>query len=253
MVKGMPKFLLVCFLAGFLFSPKPVPAQEEICDPLEPMNRGISWFNDKADIYFVEPIAKGYDAVVPNLAQEGIRNFFSNLRYPIYLLSDVVQLKFGQASQHTGRFLINTTAGVAGIFDVAQYVGLKHQETDFGVALASQGVPAGPYLVLPFLGPSNVRDGIGRLVDSAIHPLAILEYSDVRAGISDPIVYGSLALDMVQTRADLLEAIKAAKESSLDYYLFTQSAYYQYREGLVKGTRGGKNDNEFEEEDEFAD
>ncbi len=208
-------------------------AQESISDPLEPMNRKIFWFNEKMDKYLLAPVAHGYDTVVPRCAQRKVSNFFQNLGYPKYLLSDLVQFKFSEALSHTGRFLINTTIGIGGLFDVASEMGLEHEDEDFGIALAYRGVPDGAYIVLPFFGPSNVRDAFGRIVDTLVHPFMILTYSDVPAGIADKITYGGRALDSVQTRVDLDEAIKAGKESSVDYYLFLQGAYTQYRRGVL--------------------
>lgn len=206
----------------------------QVWDPIEPVNRGIFWFNDKADIYVLEPVARGYDYIVPAPMQDCIGNFFNNLRYPAYLVSDLVQLKFTQAAEHTGRFLLNTVVGMAGLVDVASHWGLKEHEEDFGTALAYHGVPPGPYLVLPFLGPSNLRDGFGRLVDGFLHPL----YYTGSVGASErqalAIGVGSRALDLIDQRANMFEAIKAAKESALDYYLFVQSAFYQHRQGLVE-------------------
>ncbi len=224
-------FQLLCALCIAL--PSLSRAQEEITDPFEGMNRGIFWFNERVDRYFLAPIAEGYDYVVPDPIQKGVGNFFENLSYPKYLVSDLVQLKFSEAASHTGRFLINTTLGVGGIFDIAKDLGLEREEEDFGIALAYHGVPSGPYLVLPLLGPSNVRDAVGKVVDTLVHPFMILSYTDVRAGITDPIAYGGRGLDIVQTRVDFDEAIKAGRESSFDYYLFLQGAYTQYRRGVL--------------------
>ena len=207
-------------------------AQEEVHDPLEKMNRGIFWFNDKADVYVFEPIAKGYDYITPNRVQHSVTNFFHNLRYPRYLVSDLVQFKFSQALEHTGRFLVNSTAGGLGLFDVASDMGLPENEEDFGLALAHHGVGPGAYVVLPVLGPSNVRDTVGTVVDFFLDPFVIFGFTNVRAGIQDPIIYGAYGLKLVNTRAELLDAVDTAKSSSLDYYLFVQGAYYQHRWGL---------------------
>ena len=218
---------------------------EQAYDPLEEMNRGIFWFNDKLDVYVAEPIARGYDRIVPDLVRIGLGNFFENVGYPSYLLSDLVQLKFTQAGEHTGRFLINTTIGLFGFLDIAEDFGLPRHREDFGSALAYHGVPGGPYLMLPLLGPSNVRDGIGRIVDTLVHPFSILTYAD--AGLSLPVTTGAFALELVHTRAGLIEAVETAKESSPDYYLFVQSAYYQYRDGIVSD---GKVKRPLDDEDE---
>ena len=207
---------------------------EEIDDPIEPVNRGIFWFNDQLDIYALEPIASGYDYITPEFMRTGFNNFFGNLRYPSYLVSDLVQLKFTQVAEHTGRFLINSTVGLFGFIDVAKHVGLPDHREDFGIALAYHGIPAGPYLVLPLLGPSNLRDGVGSVVDFFLDPFAVLGLSsNVDAPFKDKVILPLSTIRLINTRANLLEAVEAAKSSSVDYYLFMQSAYYQYRAGVL--------------------
>lgn len=233
MKNSLPIRLALIFLLSFPFSA--LADDLEVSDPIEPVNRGIFWFNDKLDVYFMEPVAEGYDYVVPDPVQRGVGNFFKNLEYPATLLSNLVQLNFTAAGRDTGRFLINTTLGIGGIFDVATEMGLERRKQDFGVALAKLGVPAGPYLVLPIFGPSNVRDGVGRIVDGLAHPFSYFYYADAPAGVSDKVNYIGRGIDGIDTRAGLLDAVKGAKESSLDYYLFMQGAYYQYRQGLIDG------------------
>jgi len=206
---------------------------EEPYDPLESMNRGIFDFNDYVDIHVLEPVARAYRENAPDEVYTGIGNFFANLRYPSYLVSDVIQGKFEQALDHTGRFLVNTTIGVLGFIDVAKDMGLPDHEEDFGIALAYHGVPSGPYLVIPFLGPTNVRDGIGQIVDGFLNPIGWVGYSSLSPGTKLAIAAGALGVRIVHTRAGLLQAIETAKESSVDYYLSVQGAYYQYRHGLV--------------------
>lgn len=238
--------LVFSLFAAQIFLTGPARAQdEEISDPLESFNRGIFWFNDKLDVYVLEPVARRYKDYVPDPVQNGIGNFFENLRYPRYLLSDLVQFKFSQALDHTGRFLINSTVGVLGFVDVAKEFGLPVHEEDFGLALAYHGVGPGPYLVLPILGPSNLRDGFGKIVDSFVDPFAIVAYT-TDADISIPIILGAKTIEVIDTRAGLSEAIETAKESSVDYYLFMQGAYYQYRRGVLYD--GNPPDEEFEDD-----
>lgn len=213
-----------------------LPAQAEVeepYDPIEPVNRAIFDFNDTVDIYVLEPVARSYRNNVPDFMQTGIGNFFRNLRYPSYLVSDIIQGKFEQALDHTGRFLINSTVGVLGFIDVAEDWGLPDHQEDFGIGLAYNGVPHGPYLVIPILGPSSVRDGFGLIVDGFLDPIGWIGYSSLSAGTKVAIAAGTLGVKLVHTRAGLLQAIEAAKESSVDYYLFAQGAYYQHRHGLV--------------------
>jgi len=218
---------------------------EEPYDPIEPVNRAIFDFNDTVDEYVLEPVGRAYRDNVPDVVQTGVGNFFENLRYPSYLVSDVFQGKFEQALDHTGRFLINTTVGIGGLIDFATEWGLPVHDEDFGITLAYHGVPAGPYLVLPILGPSSVRDGVGRIVDGFLDPIGWVGYSSLSAGTKAAIIAGSLGVKLVHTRAGLLQAIETAKESSVDYYLFVQGAYYQHRHGVLTD---GKDDDELDGE-----
>ena len=228
-----------------VFSSTAFAQTEEIYDPLEDVNRSIFWFNDTLDVNVLEPVAKGYKEYVPSFMRTGINNFFLNLRYPSYLVSDLIQGKITQAGEHTGRFLINSTIGMAGLIDVAKDLGLPDHEEDFGTALAYHGVPAGPYLMLPLLGPSNVRDGVGRIVDGFLDPIGWVGYSNLSSSTKLIIAASALGVRTIHTRAGLIQAIETGKESSVDYYLFVQSAYYQYREGLVYD---GMPPDEFDEE-----
>ncbi len=217
---------------------------EEPYDPIEPVNRAIFDFNDGLDHYVLEPVGRGYRDYVPDVVQTGVGNFFENLRYPSYLVSDIFQGKFGQVLDHTGRFLINSTLGIGGLMDFATDWGLPVHDEDFGIALAYNGVPAGPYLVLPVLGPSNVRDGFGRIVDAFLDPIGWVGYTSLSSGTKLAIAGSALGLKLVHTRAGLLQAVETAKESSVDYYLFVQGAYYQHRHGIMTD---GKEDEVYDE------
>ncbi len=113
---------------------------------------------------------------MPEFVNDGITNFYENVSYPKFLVSDLIQFKFSQALHHTGRFLVNTTLGLGGLFDVAGEMGLEEHQEDFGTALAHHGVGPGAYLVIPFLGPSNLRDGFGKLVDSFLDPVSWIAF-----------------------------------------------------------------------------
>ncbi|MDD2943021.1 MAG: VacJ family lipoprotein, partial [bacterium] len=154
---------------------------------------------------------------------------------PVYLISDLTQLKFEQFADHTGRFVVNTTFGVAGLFDVAaEHANLPRHHEDFGTALGYYEIPAGPYIVLPFLGPSNVRDGLGRIIDSVAQPVS---WALPMTSASDDVVFfsnvGLRALDAIDTRAGLLEAFEAGREGSIDFYSFLRSTYFQRRHALI--------------------
>ncbi len=195
-------------------------------DPLEPMNRGIFWFNDQLDRFLLEPVATGWDWVLPDPAQRGIRRFFINLLSPQFVLNDLLQGKFEGAGLATGRFLVNSTAGVLGFMDPANdWLEWKPQDEDFGQSLGWWGTGAGPYLVLPLLGPSDVRDAVGVAVDGATTPLPWLLpwYATLPMG----------ATAAINTRSLHLEDVREAKASALDYYVFVRNAYLDYRENQV--------------------
>jgi phospholipid-binding lipoprotein MlaA len=206
------------------------PAIEEN-DPIESVNRKIFWFNDKLDVYVLEPVAKGWHFVLPDRVQTCITNFFYNLRFPIHTLNDTLQGKFKDAGIDVGRFLVNTTVGVAGFFDPATGWGLPMHWEDFGQTLGVWGAGSGPYLVLPLLGPSDIRDGAGLMVDSVstIYPFFVDTY----------YVLGARAVEIVNTRAHYLDEIAKAKESALDYYVFVRNAYLQRRAGLINDYAAG--------------
>jgi len=201
-----------------------VPAAAEN-DPIESVNRKIFWFNDHLDMYVLEPVAKGWHFVLPDRVETSITNFFYNLRFPIHTLNALLQGKFKNAGIDVGRFVVNTTVGVAGFFDPATGWGLPMHWEDFGQTLGWWGVGPGPYLVLPLLGPSDIRDGGGLIVDSAasITPFFVNTY----------ILLGARAVEIVNTRAQYLDIVRKAKESAFDYYTFVRNAYLQRRVGLI--------------------
>lgn len=211
---------------------------EEAWDPFETINRGIFWFNDKADIYFIGPVSRGYDYIMPEFAQTGVRNFFKNLTFPVSFASDLIRFDFESMGVHTARFFVNTTLGIGGLFDVATSLGIRDVSTDLGIALKDYDVPSGPYIVIPFIGPSNVRDGLSMAAGVYLNPFMIAEYAGAPSSVTDRATWGGTTLDGIQTRVDGDEALKSAKEASIDYYLFMQSAYYQFREGKLKKLRG---------------
>ena len=222
-------------------------AQDEVPDPWESTNRAIFDFNDTLDVNILEPVARAYDENTPPPLKIGITNFFRNIRYPRYLVSDLIQFKFTQALEHTGRFLLNTTFGVAGLIDVAKHVGLEDHQEDMGTALGYHGVGTGPYMVLPFLGPSNLRDTVGTVADFALDPLYFVSFLVTPNPIDVGLSVSATTVKYVDRRAGLIEAVEAGKESSVDFYLFTRSAYQQFRQGLIYDGSPP------EAEDDFAD
>ena len=199
-------------------------------DPWEPFNRAMFTFNEDVDRWVLEPVAKGYDVVTPDELQRCIRNFFWNLRVPIEGLNGLLQGKPVQSASDVGRFTVNTTIGLAGFLDLATYFGLERHDEDFGQTLGVWGVPNGPYLVIPLLGPSTVRDTGGLAVDSALVPTWYF--------LDAAVTIGSRVVDTVNTRALVLEDVKRAREASFDFYSAVRSAYLQRRESLVND-RGG--------------
>lgn len=192
-------------------------------DPWEGVNRGIFRFNDTLDTYALKPIAQGYNKITPDVVQTGVSNVFRNIGDVGNLANDVLQAKPYAVGVDTARLLMNTTLGVLGIFDVATHAGLTRNDEDFGQTLGYWGVGSGPYVVLPFLGPSTVRDGLGRIPDSYASPYPYM--GDVAARNS------AFALSVVDTRANLLDAEKMITG---DKYIFIRNAYLQSREYKIK-------------------
>jgi len=194
-------------------------------DPLEGYNRAMYKFNDAVDTAVLKPVAKGYDAVVPDPISQGVSNFFSNLNDITVIINDLLQGKFEQAGRDTHRFVVNTTVGVGGIFDVASLTGLNKNNEDFGQTLGVWGAEPGAYVVLPFFGPRNVRDSFGLIGDILTDPVTYVEHDETRWALT-----GTRVID---TRANLLKAEKVLDEAALDEYSYVRDAYMQRRQSLV--------------------
>jgi phospholipid-binding lipoprotein MlaA len=205
--------------------PDALAAFEEANDPLEPMNRYFFELNYAADELLFKPLAGWYYVALPNFAQDGVRNALRNLRSPIVLANDLFQGETERAGVTVGRFLVNSTLGLAGLFDVASAMGLEYHDEDFGQTMAVHGVGEGPYLVLPLLGPSNPRDASGRVVDMLFDPLT---YIGIFGGV-DNIGLGAAVLEGVDTRARNLKTLDEIRKGSLDYYATLRSLYRQRR------------------------
>ena len=226
--------ITLCFLASFMLSISVDTKADEEDDPLEPINRVIFEFNEIVDDNILEPVAKGYKYVTPDPVEKGISNFFSNLGEINTIANDLLQLKFQQAGKDSLRFFLNSTIGVLGIFDVATPLGLSKNKEDFGQTLGFWGIPNGPYLVLPFLGPSSFRDAPGTFVDYELSPIEQLHHEERQA---------LRLINIVETRAKLLRATKILDTAAKDKYIFIRESYLQKRESLV---RDGENEEEFE-------
>jgi phospholipid-binding lipoprotein MlaA len=195
-------------------------------DPLEPMNRAIHGFNEGFDRYLLRPVAEGYDTIMPTFAQTGVRNFFANLDDVTVVANDILQFKLEQGARDFMRLAFNSTFGMFGLLDVAGEMGLKKNNEDFGQTLGRWGVGTGPYLVLPIMGPSDIRDTAGFLVDSSYTDL-VRNHDDVST--RNPV----LALRLISRRADLLDAKRAMDAAALDGYEFSRDLYLERRRGLV--------------------
>ena len=200
-------------------------AQGLAWDPWEPLNRRTFAFNETLDAWLLEPVATVWDFAVPHPVQRCFGNLFDHLVLPVRVANDLLQLKARKAIEDVFRFQANTLLGLGGCFDVATRGGITKHNEDFGQTLGHWGVPAGPYLVLPLLGPSNPRDGVGLLVDSTG---AVQTFF-----ISWPVLFGAAAFDIVNTRALSLEDLAAERASAFDFYAAVRSAYVQFRENRV--------------------
>jgi phospholipid-binding lipoprotein MlaA len=209
-------------LAGCAHRPADDPA-----DPLESVNRGMWTFNSKADQYVLKPVAKGYVAVTPSWAREGVTNFFSNLKYPTTIVNDFAQAKFARGMADTARFVVNSIYGVGGLVDVGTRVGLVKHDEDFGQTLGYWGVGEGWFLMLPLLGPSDNRDLVGLGADIFTNPV---HYLPGRYDL--PNYLTTYVLYYVNVRANLLPS-DSLMESQFDTYLFIRTAYLEHRQALV--------------------
>lgn len=232
-----PLLSRILFASFAAFTALPAQASQE-SDPWEGFNRTIFVFNDTLDRYLLRPVAIGYDTLMPSPLQSGFSNFFGNLQEVRTIANGLFQAKFAQAGLDSTRFLVNSTVGMAGFIDIGSRIGLEEHDEDFGQTLGYWGVGPGPYLMLPLLGPSTVRDAAGKIPD-------YYNYSPYNEIEEDSDRFGLYALDVVDTRARLLEAEKLVAG---DRYSFFREAYLQRRAYLV---RDGVMDDEFLEEDEL--
>lgn len=213
--------LFALVLAGCATVPSGKPDPR---DPWEGFNRASYKFNDALDRAVAKPAAKGYKKITPRVVRTGVSNFISNLGTITTVVNDVLQGKMKQAGQDSGRFLLNSTLGLGGLFDPASAAGLERNDEDFGQTLGKWGVRSGPYLMLPFLGPSTVRDTFARVPDQFTNPVNYLEDDSTRIIIR--------AVDFLDLRAGLLD-LEPQLEKSYDKYGFIRNAWLQRREFQV--------------------
>ncbi|ARP93072.1 MlaA family lipoprotein [Bordetella genomosp. 13] len=220
--------LATAALAGCATPKSPDPR-----DPWEGFNRGVYQFNDTVDRALFKPVAQAYDYVTPDPVQSCVHNMFSNLGDVWSAANSMLQGRGHDFVNTLGRFLFNTTMGVGGCFDVASANGARKIPNDFGVTLGVWGFDQGPYLVLPILGASSVRDGLGRVVDVTGNVVSVREIENVRLRNS---LWG---LEIIDTRASLLTATDTVDRVALDPYSFVRDAYLQRRAAQVRGARPG--------------
>ena len=219
-------FLLAAFCTAGCAADMPANVERSEADPWEPMNRRIDSFNQQVDRYTLKPIAKGYQKVVPEFMRKGVTNFSSNLRGPLHIINNFLQGDAGEGFSETGRFFVNSTIGVFGLFDIASRMGFQRYEEDFGQTLAVWGVGSGPYIVVPFLGPTTLRDAVGFGVQTTfLYPVSYIDHDGYRAGL--------LSLNYVDFKADLLSAQRILDDASVDPYEFMKNAYLERRENLI--------------------
>jgi phospholipid-binding lipoprotein MlaA len=211
-------------------------------DPWERFNRATFKFNDALDRAIARPVAKAYVKVMPRVVRTGVSNAFNNLDTVPTIINDALQGKFAQAGHDSARFLLNSTLGLAGFFDPASAAGLDSNDEDLGQTLGKWGVEAGPYLVLPVLGPSSARDAFSRAADTFLEPVWYLEDDSTR--------YLIRLVDLLDQRASLLE-LDSQLERSYDRYAFIRNAWIQRREYQVKD--GDVEDQSLDLEEEFKD
>ncbi|MFT7413380.1 MAG: phospholipid-binding lipoprotein MlaA [Methylophagaceae bacterium] len=235
----MPKitlFIKVGILTGIILLTGCATANrvDGVNDPLEGYNRAMYSFNDAVDRAVIKPVAIGYDTVVPTGISQGVSNFFRNLNDITVILNNLLQFKFGQALNDTGRFALNTTVGFAGILDVATFAGHEKNNEDFGQTLGVWGIQPGPYVVLPILGPRNFRDTVGLIGDRYTDPVTYIDDTGTRGAF--------IATQVIDSRANNLSIKNVLDEAALDEYSYVRNAYQQRRQNLVYDGNPPKDD-----------
>jgi phospholipid-binding lipoprotein MlaA len=230
---GLASLLAGCATPPPASKPDALAEYRAVNDPLEPFNRTMYSVNTKLDDYAIRPATVAYTNVVPSTVRRGIHNALINLGAPMKLGNDMLQGKPRNAGDTLMRFLINTTAGGLGIFDVAKDLGYPDHDTDFGMTLAAWGVGSGPYLFLPVLGPGSPRDSSGRVVDIAGDPLT---YIGQGAGVT-AANWSRFTLNLLDARSQYLGAFKQIRRTALDPYATFRSLYRQHRDAQLETAR----------------
>lgn len=200
-----------------------------VWDPIEPVNRGVFWFNDKLYFYLLKPVARGYRAVIPEAARESVGNFFYNLAAPVRILNSLLQLKGREATDEVIKCIFNSTFGIAGLFDLGVGLPTNRDGEDFGQTLGHYGTPPGFYLVIPILGPANARDAVGKVADSLTNPVTSPYYFKLKT----IEIIGAEAFDKINQLSLDKDTYESIKQDALDPYLFVRNAYMQNRAAKV--------------------
>lgn len=234
----------------------PQPSSEDLVyDPFEPLNRKIYGFNEGVDNIFLGPVARGYNRAVPEPARDGVTNALRNLNSPVVFVNDVLQAKPQRAAETLSRFVINSTVGLGGLIDVADKSGLEGHSEDFGQTLGYWGVPMGAYVMSPFLGPSNIRDTTGRIVDIVFDPLFWIEYN--ASDMLDTYIQSGRTLGTsIDTRARFDESIETLRRQP-EPYTALRRAYASGRKTAIRDGKPVENPYDdlpdFDEFDDFED
>lgn len=215
--------LIIAILTGITSGCASIEGPADPSDPFESYNRAMHGFNQDFDKAIATPVAKAYQKITPTWLDKAITNFFSNLGDFVVLTNDLLQFKFLQAASDTARIVFNSTVGLFGLFDPATKLDFRKHNEDFGQTLGYWGMPTGPYFVLPFLGPSTIRDSAGLAVDYIYVDPVVNYYDDLTTR------YSLLALNYIDKRADYLAATELIETAALDQYIFIREAYLQRR------------------------
>lgn len=194
-------------------------------DPIEGFNRAMFAFNEGLDTAIIKPVAKGYDYVLPSPVKTGVTNFFGNIADVFIAVNNLLQGKPAEAASDAGRFLVNSTIGILGLFDVATEMGMEKHEEDFGQTFGRWGVDPGAYVVIPVFGPRTARDTVGLVLDVTVDPVADVDHVASRNTL--------LAVRLISDRANLLPADKVIEEAALDKYSYIRGSYLQRRQSLI--------------------
>jgi phospholipid-binding lipoprotein MlaA len=235
LIRHLAMALSIAISSGCATAPDPSDTEayaefRAINDPLEPLNRGVFGFNRALDAMFLRPFADYYRLLLPPPVQKGVHNFLANLRFPVILVNDLLQGEWERAGTTTSRFIVNATVGVGGLGDPASGFGLPAHSEDFGQTLAVWGLPEGPFLMLPVIGPSNPRDVTGLAVDSMIiDPLGLMNTLGAEGEWLPTFLLVRFGLTAVDARAQNIEELDDLEKSSLDFYAALRSLYRQFR------------------------